>query len=161
MNGRALFARHLDLSRVRGSRGVVACIFHKDQTPSLSVDLDRALFNCFACGARGGARRFAELVSEAPLVRIQAASNESEAERARRIVIAEERRRQTRMAEWSHLGRATAWLRRQERAIAAIRGRAADDADGWDALHDAAVLETYVEAKTAEIESILASGRVA
>jgi hypothetical protein len=54
-----------------------------------------------------------------------------------------------------------AWLRRQERAIAAIRGRVTDDADGWAALHDAAVLETYVEAKTVEIESILASGRVA
>jgi hypothetical protein len=39
-------------------------VFHQDQTPSLSIDIDRGLFNCFACGAKGGARKFAELVGD-------------------------------------------------------------------------------------------------
>jgi CHC2 zinc finger len=161
-DARALFGRHLDLSPLRGRRrGVVACIFHKDRTPSLSVDLDRALFNCFSCGAQGGLRRFRELVGEEWRPVNPNHVSESEAARARRIVLVDERRRRARLAEWSHLLRAMAWLRTQERAIAAVRATATDDDDGWAALHDAAVLEAYVEAKTVEIESLLEEGRVA
>ena len=60
-----VFARHLDLAPLRGRRhGVVACIFHEDRTPSLSVHLDRGIFNCHGCGVGGGIKRFAELVGE-------------------------------------------------------------------------------------------------
>ncbi len=60
-----LFARHLDLSPLRGRRrGLVECIFHDDRRASLSVDLDREVFHCFACGVGGGIKRFAELVGE-------------------------------------------------------------------------------------------------
>src|SRR5262245_5570956 len=60
-----LFARHLDLAPLRSRRrGLVRCPFHRDRTPSLSVDLDAAIFNCFGCGAHGGWKRFAELVGE-------------------------------------------------------------------------------------------------
>jgi hypothetical protein len=54
-----------------------------------------------------------------------------------------------------------AWMHRQERAIQTVRATAADDEAGWSALDDAATLERYVESKTAEIEAILAVGRVA
>ena len=162
MNGRALFARHLDLSRVRGSRGVVPCIFHKDRTPSLSVDLDRALFHCFACGEQGGARRFAELVGERPAaVPRRATACESELQLARRRVMDDERRRQERMKDWWPILRGMTWMRRQEQAIAAVRAHVTDDEAGWNALDDAATLERYVASKTAEAEAILASGRVA
>lgn len=163
MNGRDLFSRHLDLSRVRGSRGVVPCIFHKDPTPSLSVDLDRGLFNCFGCGMKGGVRRFAEFVGELPAAvsRREVAPGESELQRARRRVMEDERRRQARMAEWWPYLRGMAWMHRQERAIQTVRATAADDEAGWSALDDAATLERYVESKTAEIEAILAVGRVA
>jgi len=61
----ALLHRHgAVLARVRGSRGVIPCLFHEDRHPSLSIDLDRGLFNCFTCGAQGGLRRFAELTGE-------------------------------------------------------------------------------------------------
>ncbi len=60
-----LFGRHLELSPLRNRRrGLVRCPFHEDRRPSLSVDLDRGVFHCFACGLGGGARRFAELVGE-------------------------------------------------------------------------------------------------
>jgi hypothetical protein len=47
VNSRELFGRHLGLSRLRhGQRGLVACIFHKDRTPSLSEDVAAGVFNC-------------------------------------------------------------------------------------------------------------------
>ena len=30
------------------------CPFHDDHHPSLSVNINNGLFNCFACGAKGG-----------------------------------------------------------------------------------------------------------
>jgi hypothetical protein len=61
-----IFERYLDLRPLRGrSRGLVRCVFHHpDRRGSLSVDLDRGLFNCFTCGAQGGVNRFAALVGE-------------------------------------------------------------------------------------------------
>src|SRR5262249_484366 len=44
--------------------GLVRCIFHAEQTPSLSIDTERGLFHCFGCGVGGGVRKFAELVGE-------------------------------------------------------------------------------------------------
>ena len=48
--------RGVDLSRLRGSRGMVHCMLpgHDDGVPSLSVDLDAAVFHCFGCHAGGG-----------------------------------------------------------------------------------------------------------
>src|SRR5262245_15574688 len=61
-----LFERHLDLTPLRGRpRGVTFCRFHPDRKHrSLSVDLERGLFHCFACGVGGGVFRFARLVGE-------------------------------------------------------------------------------------------------
>src|SRR5262245_43722088 len=58
--------RHLDLRPLRGrARGLVRCIFHHDDTESLSLDLGKGLFHCFGCDVGGGAKRFAALVGEA------------------------------------------------------------------------------------------------
>lgn len=63
--GTELFGRHLDLTPLRGRpSGLVRCIFHEDPAPSLSVDLNAGVFNCFGCGVQGGLKRFATLVGE-------------------------------------------------------------------------------------------------
>lgn len=41
-----------------GSNLMVLCPFHKDTKPSLSISLDRSVFNCFGCGASGTAVDF-------------------------------------------------------------------------------------------------------
>jgi hypothetical protein len=50
-----LLSRYLDLSPLRNRRcGLVRCIFHRpDRHPSLSIDLDRGIFHCFACRVGG------------------------------------------------------------------------------------------------------------
>ena len=62
----SLFSRHLDLAPLKGRpAGLVRCCFHQpDRHPSLSVDLEGGVFHCFACGAQGGLRDFAEAVGE-------------------------------------------------------------------------------------------------
>lgn len=58
-----LVARYVDLSPLRGrQRGKVLCPFHQEKTPSFSVDLEREVFHCFGCGAKGGRAKFAERV---------------------------------------------------------------------------------------------------
>lgn len=42
----------------RGSRWFARCPFHADNDPSLSLDLDKGLFHCFACDAGGGVIEF-------------------------------------------------------------------------------------------------------
>lgn len=42
-----------DLKEDRRGQGKACCPFHPDKTPSLSIDLQRGLFNCFGCGAKG------------------------------------------------------------------------------------------------------------
>lgn len=32
----------------------VRCVFHHDENPSLSINLDHGHFKCHACGAKGG-----------------------------------------------------------------------------------------------------------
>ena len=160
LDARTLFARHLDLSGLRGDQGLVRCIFHRDRSPSLSVNLADGIVHCFACGKAGGVRRFAELVGEGGAAS-EKPSRESVLQQARRRVMEAERRRRTRMGEWSSYLRAMVWLRRQERAIAAVRANATDDPAGWDALDDAATLERFVELRSAEIEGLLAVGRCA
>jgi hypothetical protein len=119
-DARELFARHLDLEPLRGrSRGLVACIFHQDGTPSLSVDLDDGLFHCFGCGAQGGVRQLAELVGESGAddgrPRAPAREPESELDRARRRVAHREAAAARRRAEWIELWRAADFIREAER----------------------------------------------
>lgn len=32
---------------------MVRCIYHPDQTASLSINLERGIYNCFGCGKKG------------------------------------------------------------------------------------------------------------
>lgn len=41
------------LPRQIRTRMVMKCCFHEDGSPSLSVDLEKKLFNCFGCGEKG------------------------------------------------------------------------------------------------------------
>ncbi len=59
-----LVHRHIPGFAPKNGRGVVLCLFHKEKTPSLSIDLKKGVFHCFGCGFAGGVKRFAELVGE-------------------------------------------------------------------------------------------------
>lgn len=52
-----LVSEHTKVER-RGQRFVALCPFHKEKTPSLSLDPERKLYYCFGCGAGGDALRF-------------------------------------------------------------------------------------------------------
>jgi hypothetical protein len=165
-DARELFARHLDLRPLRHrARGVVVCIFHKDRTPSLSVDVEAGVFNCFACGAKGGLRHFAQLVGERPAAPARRPSpNETPLQEAQRL-LGYEQRRQARMEPWAELSSTMRELLMLERLVSRARGPATtlgpDSVRAWEILADAAALETFVDATTADLERILASGRVA
>ncbi len=49
-----LVSEHARVER-RGQRFVALCPFHKEKTPSLSLDPERKLYYCFGCGAGGDA----------------------------------------------------------------------------------------------------------
>ena len=49
-----LASEHTKVER-RGQRFVALCPFHKEKTPSLSLDPERKLYYCFGCGAGGDA----------------------------------------------------------------------------------------------------------
>lgn len=56
------FGRFLKTDIKPGRRQVlIKCCFHDDKHPSLSLNLDRGLFQCFACGVGGDAFHFAAL----------------------------------------------------------------------------------------------------
>lgn len=65
------------------------------------------------------------------------------------------------MADWWPLARSMTWLRMMEHLIAAVRAVAPDSPAGWAALEDVAVVERFVDTKTAELEGLLAAGRIA
>ncbi|HEY5653682.1 MAG TPA: CHC2 zinc finger domain-containing protein, partial [Pontiella sp.] len=44
--------------RRRGSTFKCCCPFHKEKTPSFTVNEDRQIFHCFGCGAGGDVFRF-------------------------------------------------------------------------------------------------------
>lgn len=52
-----LVSEHTRVER-RGQRFVALCPFHKEKTPSLSLDPERKLYYCFGCGAGGDAFKF-------------------------------------------------------------------------------------------------------
>jgi len=98
----ALLERHgADLSRLRGSRGVIPCILpgHADRRASLSLDIAAAVFNCFSCHRGGGLLRLRELLGEeAPSSRRQP-RRETEAQRLLRKRAAVQRAAAARRAE--------------------------------------------------------------
>jgi hypothetical protein len=98
----AIFARHLDLRPLgRRQRGLVRCRLHDDRSASLSLDLERGLFNCFGCGTQGGLRDFVELVGErAPARPPRVARPRSDSETALERVLAADRAAAARRAEW-------------------------------------------------------------
>jgi hypothetical protein len=55
------FRDNVEKFRARGRRATGLCPFHEDTNPSLSIDLERGLFHCFACGVSGDIIRFVEL----------------------------------------------------------------------------------------------------
>jgi len=44
---------------------------HQDKSPSLSINLEKGLFNCWSCGFRGGMTKFLQSIGEAPSVNIE------------------------------------------------------------------------------------------
>ena len=160
MSSRELFGRHLDLAPLRHRhRGVVVCIFHKDRTPSLSVDIEAGVFNCFGCGAQGGVKRFAELVGERP-ARARANFVDNIHDDVP-VALRDEQRRQRRMTTWADLSATMRALYALERLVEAARTHATESVPGWELLGDAAEVETFVAAETAALEGLLAAGRVA
>ena len=151
-----IFARHLDLAQLRGRRrGRVLCIFHRDRTASLSVDLDRGLFNCFGCGAQGGVAKFTELVGEQAHGQRVATLSRARSTFEIALVIA---RGQRWYREETRLLYAIAdAIRRRRRVVGVARGaatRAGDCQRSWNLLERAAVLETEVEKIEAELEEV-------
>ena len=136
----SVFARHLDLTPLNGRRrGRVVCPFHREQTPSFSVDLDAGIFHCFGCGEQGGIVDFTRLLL------------------ARGIVLAHQ------------LGPRQAWAREPGRSVAevqerikaarrqveALRKDAEDTPAGWARLASAADLERVVLAAEAEVDEAM------
>lgn len=163
-----VFGRHIDLAPLRGRRrGLVGCPFHDDGHASLSVDLDRGLFNCFGCGAKGGVKRFAALVGE-PLKLTTSPSRRPQArsllDQARARVLAEARRQQQRLAPYRDLMTISEYIRR--RLLAAHEARRLATVVGpsdrvWDALVLAAQVEREALNVEAAMDAILAGGRIA
>lgn len=55
--------RHVRL-HASGSRFVGLCPFHKEDSPSFTVNPENNVFHCFGCDAHGHAEDFAELLAE-------------------------------------------------------------------------------------------------
>jgi CHC2-type zinc finger protein len=161
-----LFARHLDLALLQGRRrGKVRCRFHDgDRSPSLSLDLDRGLFHCFACGAQGGVRGFAQLVGEVPVrpeapVRLR---TDWEVAWGRALQLA--RTEGCRGGQWALWMSANDFVRRTVSAAAEARTLAVrlgpDDPRAWPLLERAARVEREGLAAEAELADLLAEGRI-
>lgn len=127
---------------------MVLCPFHADRTGSLSVDLEAGVFNCFGCGARGGYKKFAELVGEErPRLERRPRSPRSPMVEARREVL--------------RAGLAQTWnddaVRLRYEACDAlrladrVRRAAAETETGWELLMRAAALTTAAEAVLADL----------
>ena len=49
-----VYRRHVERFRQFGRRGTGLCPFHKEKTPSFSMELVKGMFYCFGCTAGGG-----------------------------------------------------------------------------------------------------------
>ena len=61
-----LFEKHCDNLKGRGNQRTALCPFHDDTKHSLSINIDRGLYNCKACGESGNAIKFAKHFDEDP-----------------------------------------------------------------------------------------------
>ena len=52
-----LIARRVKLTR-KGRESLGLCPFHKEKTPSFTVNDDKGFYHCFGCGAHGDVIRF-------------------------------------------------------------------------------------------------------
>ena len=59
-----VFAKYLDNLLPDKEQQTVRCPFHDDTHPSFSVNIEKGLFKCHACGVEGNLKRFLELVDE-------------------------------------------------------------------------------------------------
>lgn len=148
------------------------CPFHREKTPSFTVNPARQSFKCFGCGAGGGVFRFVELyenVSFPEAVRRLAArrgiplSDEpiSEAENARQRKIKRLLGLHAAAAEWFHKNLLRSRAAQHARDYLKRRGYTIDIArswklgyapDAWDAFHHFATAEGYRD------EELLESG---
>ncbi len=162
---RAVFARHLDLTPLRGrSRGKVRCIFHApDRHPSLDVDLERDLFICRSCGASGGVKRFRELVGETIPTAVGMASLHSPIRSsARRVSINAAALALARSEPWARpfvldLYRGADWVRVHRQWVRRCRHTArgaGPNRHAWDILAAAARIESSVELVEASLEEL-------
>jgi hypothetical protein len=163
----SVFARHLDLTPLRGRRaGLVRCRFHApDQHPSLSIDLDRGLFHCHTCGAQGGVTSFAELVGERPTSPRLHPHPETELDRARREIVAQARVADERAVSWAPWHLANAAVRRYFRAADQARRLVMDHlgpdhSRTWPLLEQAADVERQGCIAEGELDALLEDGRL-
>lgn len=143
-----IFARHLDLTPLKGRRrGKVRCIFHAERTASLSVDLDAAVFHCFGCGAQGGVVKFAQLVGEASPSPAADTTEPSVGTRGMQLA---------RTQPWHHettwrTYEIADWIRNTRREVAHVRA-IATEAD-WDVLARCAQLEAVANWAESELDA--------
>jgi CHC2-type zinc finger protein len=165
MRDTTIFERHLDLTPLRGRRrGLTHCLFHgEDRRPSLSVDLDAGLFNCFACGARGGVKRFAELMGERPMLPTYRGP-ESDLARALGEVLRVARAWDERRAAWLPWWLANDLIRLRIQAVRQAHDwtqvLGPDHPRTWPVLELAARVETEALADTAQLDQLLEEGRL-
>jgi hypothetical protein len=141
-----LFAKHLNLAPLHGRRrGLVRCIFHQEKTPSLSVDLNKLVFNCHGCGKNGGWRKFAQLVHEPARIAAPVMPRRAHAP-APHVVV----------------GRDIDALRAAYVAVGAARRLGTRLGDGdptWELLDEAAGLETAAENAELDLDQQLTALR--
>jgi hypothetical protein len=162
----ALRRHGAQLSRLRGPRGLVCCVLpgHDDRSASLSLDLTAAVFHCFGCGRSGGLKALLEFLGESPTTLSRRARLESDLQSARRAAMQRERAAAARRAEWEPLHFVSGYVGRCFRAASRARGFAtgfgSDDPRTWPLLERAAHVELEGLNAEAQLDSILAEGRL-
>jgi hypothetical protein len=163
-----LAEQHLDLRPLRGRRrGVTTCPFHKDRTPSLSIDLDQAVFNCFGCGASGGALKFARLLGDSGPKVVMSTPHPTRTllQAARAETLEGARRAREKLAPWLPIFRASdlarPFLRLEYQTVLYLRTTAGavgtDDDRTWKLLELAAEIERNAQNNDAELNDMISS----
>src|SRR5262245_13206336 len=141
---RELFEKHLDLAPLKHrDHGYVQCIFHRDRTPSLHVDLARGIFYCHGCHVGGGAvvfaRRVGKSIDDAPVHPRRPLAPEEEGQRD---ALRWEQSSRDQLARYADAFALADMLRREYRRVTDVRMSAKEDtAATWDLLSLAADLE--------------------
>jgi DNA primase len=63
-----LVSEHVQLAKRGGSSFFGLCPFHKENTPSFSVNADRQIYHCFGCGASGNVFKFLQEIDRISFV---------------------------------------------------------------------------------------------